>query len=107
MSKHERVSITMEDVLDYADAVQVMYSVKIVLELTVGVMGSSGKWRVTAKAFERPVEGDMVEILSSGLNYPSNSFKTFPGAALNAVFTLESHLQAYYWLQRMGLPPSP
>lgn len=103
MAKHERVAISMEDVLDYTDAVQVMYDVNIVLELTVGVMGSTGKWRVTAKGYERLAEGQQKEISSSGRNYPSNDFRTFAGAALNAVMTLEQHLQAWYWLKNMGV----
>lgn len=102
MAKHERVAVSMEDVLDYVDAVQVMYDVYIVLELTVGVMGSTGKWRVTAKAFERLGEGQQREISSSGRNYPSNDFRTFAGAALNAAMILEQHLQAWHWLKQMG-----
>lgn len=104
MAKNERVAVSMEDVLDYTDAVQVMYDVYIVLELTVGVMGSTGKWRVTAKAHERLGEGQLREVSSSGRNYPSNDFRTFSGAALNAVMTLEQHLQAWYWLKQQGFP---
>lgn len=104
MAKHERVTLTMEDVLDYTDAVQVMYNVRIVLELSVGVMGTTGKWRVTAKAFECPSEPLQESVLSEGVNYPSHSFKTFPGAAMNAVMKLEQHLQAWYYLRQMGFP---
>jgi len=106
MPKHNIPEITMTDALDYVEAVQAMYSLNIIVELRPGVMGTTGKWQVTAKAYNAPQTPVDQPLLTEMVTYPSSNHKTFAGALLGSVMRLEQHLQAYHWLIAMGHDPS-
>ena len=92
---------TMEDVLDYTQAVEAMYGLPIIIQLRPSEKGCKGRWTVVAVAYVEGPEGTREMLLEKMVTYPSSSFKTFPGACLNAAMSLEQQLQGYYWLQQM------
>ena len=93
------------DSVAYAQAVEAMYGVIIVLKLQPAGKMSHAAWRVYAVAY---LEGDEVPTngaLQTGVSYPSRHYKTFGGAALRALYDLEEALRAYFTLKEMRFAP--
>lgn len=90
------------DQVAYAHAIQTMYGVVVVVELTVGKHPSNPPFAIAAKAFLK--DG---ELLSDGsiqrvVSYPSRHVKDFPQAVMLALYALEEALRANATLRSMG-----
>lgn len=91
------------DSVAYAQAMEAMYGVVVVLKLQPAGKASHYSWRVYAVAY---LEGDAIPengALQRGVSYPSMHHKTFGGAALRALSDLEEALRAYWTLKGMRL----
>lgn len=89
------------DAIGYAQAIEAMYGVIVVLRLQPAGKLSHCAWRVYAVAY---LEGDAIPTngaLQTGVSYPSRHHKTFGGASLRALGDLEEALRAFWALKGM------
>lgn len=89
------------DSIAYAQEVEAMYGVVIVLKLQPAGRESHAAWRVYAVAYLNDEAIPTNGALQTGVSYPSRHHKTFGGAALRALYDLEESLRAYFTLKGM------
>lgn len=101
MGNHTDNQAAEHDTVAYAQGIEAMYGVVVVLKLQPAGKASHSTWRVYATAY---LEGDSIPTngaLQTGVSYPSRHHKTFAGAALRALYDLEEALRAYWTLKSM------
>lgn len=90
-----------QDSVAYAQAIESMYGVVVVLKLQPAGKASHCSWRVYAVAYLDDEAIPQNGALQRGVSYPSAHHKTFGGAALKALADLEEALRAYWTLKGM------
>lgn len=89
------------DAIAYAQAVEAMYGVSIVLRLQPAGAMDAAQWRVSARAYLPDTEIPYNGAIQRAVSYPSRHHKTFAGASLRALMDLEEACRAHFTLHNM------
>lgn len=102
MEPYSKCDSPAYDQVAYAHAIESVYGVAVVVELTVGKHPANPPFAIVAKAYMKSGELVTASNIQRVVCYPSRHYRSFTDALMAALYALEEGLRAKDTLDKMG-----